>query len=101
MGPRPEDDIYNLDFFYYFGKVVLLRIHWSSVAGKHAADSANLFKGVWAGHRFDITTLARHEAETEEEQWKDVSEEVATEIATMWERKLACLGEQWTPRRSG
>ena len=74
MGPRPEDDIYNLDFFYYFGKVVLLRIHWSSFTGEQAGHPSNLSKGVWAGHRFDITTLARHEAETECEQWKDVSE---------------------------
>ena len=92
------NDVYHLDIFYYFGKVVLLRIHWSSFTGEQAGHPSNLSKGVWAGHRFDITTLARHEAETEGEQWKDVSEEVATECASTWGRKAAWLRKQSDPQ---
>jgi hypothetical protein len=44
-----------------------------------------IHRGIWAGHYFDITTLARHEQDTKEKEWKDVSEEVAKEIASIWE----------------
>jgi hypothetical protein len=41
-------------------------------------------RGIWAGHRFDITTLAKHESETDSAEWSDVSSEVAKEIADIW-----------------
>jgi hypothetical protein len=48
---------------------------------------------MWAGHCFDITTFARHRDEMEEgTSWKDVSEEVASEIAGIWEREY---GPNW------
>jgi hypothetical protein len=44
-------------------------------------------KGVWAGHRFDITTLARHEHDVKE---RDIDNEVMAEIARIWvQRKMA------------
>ncbi|KAK0709012.1 hypothetical protein B0T26DRAFT_390425, partial [Lasiosphaeria miniovina] len=30
------------------------------------SDTANISRGIWAGHRLDITTLARHRDETNE-----------------------------------
>ncbi|KAF2192917.1 hypothetical protein K469DRAFT_652648 [Zopfia rhizophila CBS 207.26] len=42
----------------------------------------NIHRGVWAGHCFDITTLARH-TENMGDEWKDVSDEIVQEIATI------------------
>ncbi|KAF2191253.1 hypothetical protein K469DRAFT_557500, partial [Zopfia rhizophila CBS 207.26] len=48
-------------------------------------------QGVWAGHCFDITTLTRH-TENMGDEWKDVSEEIVQEIATIWESEC---GSDW------
>ncbi|KAF2095356.1 hypothetical protein NA57DRAFT_79085 [Rhizodiscina lignyota] len=80
-----------------FGEVVLSRICWSSEEqwfsdeydwGRYEGD---IHRGVWAGHAFDITTVSRHMEEAKEE-WTDVSDEVAREIAALWEFSL---GEHW------
>ena len=55
------------------------------------AYNGNIHRGVWAGHCFDITTRARHEQDVKEE-WKDASEEVAREIASIWESEY---GGDW------
>lgn len=68
-----------------FGEVLLTRICWSSAPAVGIEDPTNICRGVWAGHRFDITTLARHQRETgDEDDWADVSDEVAEEVATIW-----------------
>jgi hypothetical protein len=56
------------------------------------SDTANISRGVWAGHRLDITTLARHRDETNEVGWSDASDEVAREIAVIWENEY---GADW------
>lgn len=45
-------------------------------------DTSNISRGVWAGHCFDITTLARHGDEIQGAEWRDVSKEVASEAGT-------------------
>lgn len=55
-------------------------------------DTSNISSGVWAGHCFDITTLARHEDEMQGAEWRDVSEEVASEIAGILEAEY---GRGW------
>ena len=80
----------NIEFLG-FGEVVLSRICWSSDPSVNMAYNGNIHRGVWAGHRFDITTRARHEQDAKEE-WKDVSEEVAREIASIWESEY---GGDW------
>lgn len=75
-----------------FGHAVLLRICWSSrpVPG---VDPENIVRGIWAGHCFDITMLAKHQEKTGAgEGWTDISDEVAKEIATFCETKL---GPAW------
>ncbi|KAJ2996327.1 hypothetical protein NUW58_g999 [Xylaria curta] len=83
--------------FLGFGEVVMSRICWSTSPSVSMTDTTNISRGVWAGHCFDITTLSRHEAETREEEWRDVSDEVVGEIASIWEgefgadwRKIIC-----------
>ena len=77
--------------FLGFGEVVLSRICWSSDESVSMAYDGNIHRGVWAGHCFDITTRARHEQDAKE-GWKDVSEEVAREIASIWESEY---GGDW------
>lgn len=40
----------------------------------------DLKRGDWAGHRFDITTQARHDEETKGEEWNDISEEIRKNV---------------------
>ncbi|UKZ84818.1 uncharacterized protein TrAFT101_000705 [Trichoderma asperellum] len=76
-----------------FGEVLLSRICWSSSPAFGIEDPTNICRGVWAGHRFDITTLARHQEETAgDNDWVDASDEVAQEIATIWQSNL---GADW------
>ncbi|KAH8669322.1 hypothetical protein BGZ61DRAFT_364382 [Ilyonectria robusta] len=56
------------------------------------SGTTNISKGVWAGHCFDITTLARHDDETKWVGWSDVSNEVTSEIAGLWESEY---GTDW------
>lgn len=75
-----------------FGEVLLSRISWTSAA-LNIEDPANIRRGIWAGHCFDITTLTRHERKTNgDAEWTDVSDEVVTEIATIWE---SYFGADW------
>ncbi|KAK3303181.1 uncharacterized protein B0T15DRAFT_266240 [Chaetomium strumarium] len=75
-----------------FGEVVMSRIYWSTSSFTSMSDTVNISRGVWAGHRLDITTLARHRDETNEVGWSDVSDEVAREIAVIWESEY---GADW------
>ncbi|KFY81994.1 hypothetical protein V500_10915 [Pseudogymnoascus sp. VKM F-4518 (FW-2643)] len=69
-----------------FGEVVMSRTCWSSSDCISMSYDGQIHRGVWAGHRFDITTRGRHDESTkdEEAEWKDVSEEVVAEIAAIW-----------------
>ncbi|EQK98523.1 F-box domain containing protein [Ophiocordyceps sinensis CO18] len=84
-----------------FGEVILSRICWSSSPPRDMMDPTNICRGVWAGHCFDITTLARHQDETRGGGgWTDASDEVAKELATIWESNLP-LHEWLSPVRPG
>ncbi|KAI1119336.1 hypothetical protein F5Y14DRAFT_437896 [Nemania sp. NC0429] len=78
--------------FLGFGHVVMSRICWSSSPPYPWRGKPDIMRGVWAGHRFDITTLSKHEAETRGEEWRDVSDTVTKEIASIWE---AAHGPDW------
>lgn len=80
-----------------FGEVVLSRICWSTSSSVGINDTTDISRGVWAGHCFDITTLARHQDDTNDEEWTDVSDEVAKEIASIWETEYGAdlRGELW------
>ncbi|KAH7116373.1 hypothetical protein EDB81DRAFT_952980 [Dactylonectria macrodidyma] len=75
-----------------FGEIVMSRICWSTSSSVSMSDTTNISKGVWAGHCFDITTLARHDDETKGVGWSDVSNEVTSEIASLWESEY---GTDW------
>ncbi|KAI0440648.1 hypothetical protein F4803DRAFT_526831 [Xylaria telfairii] len=78
--------------FLGFGEVLLSRIAWSTYSDVSMSDPTNISRGVWAGHRFDIITRSKHETETGGEGWTDVSDEVKTEIADIWEKNY---GPDW------
>ena len=68
-----------------FGEVVLSRTSWSTDGNCGMENTRDIHRGVWAGHRFDITTLDRHrQGSLGQTEWKDVSEEVANEIDRLW-----------------
>lgn len=78
-----------------FGHVVLSRISWSSTMQTMHWGSMReqVTNGGWVGHRFDITTVARHLKETNDGSgWTDASDEVAKQVANELAR---CLGPQW------
>ncbi len=88
-----------------FGDVVLSRIGWASRENLGLPDSKGdivdmVSRGVWAGHCFDITTLWRHNAAEQGVEWKDVSDEVVTEMDRIWGNEYGpnwrqTLYEQW------
>ncbi|KAF2967267.1 hypothetical protein GQX73_g6324 [Xylaria multiplex] len=68
-----------------FGEVLVIRTCWSGSRTAAPLDSETGSPlGVWAGHRFDITTLAKHASETDSSGWSDVSGEVRREITQLW-----------------
>ncbi|KAI0098950.1 hypothetical protein F4776DRAFT_676583 [Hypoxylon sp. NC0597] len=80
-----------------FGEVVMSRIFWTTSPTVKVGEAENIFRGVWAGHRFDITTASRHEEQTKRETWSDVGVEVAKEIESIWAWKF---GPGWSEMRS-
>ena len=79
-----------------FGEVVLSRICWSTNEESSTQNTHEIHRGVWAGHRFEITTLERHEQDSlGKAEWKDVSEEVANEIDMIWTEEY---GSNWRDR---
>ncbi|KAG6213471.1 hypothetical protein E4U50_001224 [Claviceps purpurea] len=47
---------------------------------------------IWAGHRFDITTMTRHEKLTAGQNWTDVTEELVEEVTAIWSAEM---GPNW------
>lgn len=58
-----------------FAEILISRISWSDEAEK-IGRYENVTHGKWAGHRFDITSLAELEKEADVGSWKDVSNEI-------------------------
>ncbi|KAG6301126.1 hypothetical protein E4U09_005818 [Claviceps aff. purpurea] len=76
-----------------FGSVVLSRISWSSDSNVALNDpTGRIHRGLWAGHRFDITTMTRHEKLTAGQNWTDVTEELVEEVTAIW---AADMGPNW------
>ncbi|OTA60422.1 hypothetical protein K449DRAFT_332524 [Hypoxylon sp. EC38] len=67
-----------------FGEVIMSRTCWTTSPIVRKGKAQNMFRGVWAGHRFDITTVSRHEEQTKGETWSDVGMEVGEEIKSIW-----------------
>ncbi|KFG82974.1 F-box domain containing protein [Metarhizium anisopliae] len=57
-----------------------------------ARSPGRLSSGAQVSPRFDITTLARHNLDTQAAEWKDVSEEVTNLIASIW---ATTFGPEW------
>ncbi|KAG6153407.1 hypothetical protein E4U35_003920 [Claviceps purpurea] len=76
-----------------FGCVVLSRISWSSDSSVALHDpTGRIHRGLWAGHRFDITTMTRHEKLTAGQNWADVTEELVEEVTAIWSAEM---GPNW------
>ena len=76
-----------------FGEVVWSRICWSTETDCSMDYTDNKHRGIWAGHRFDITTLHKHkQGSLEGTEWKDVSEEVVNWVDKIWRKEF---GSNW------
>ncbi|KAG8988825.1 hypothetical protein FRB94_000382 [Tulasnella sp. JGI-2019a] len=64
-----------------FGAFLLSRICWSSDSSVSMAYEGDIHRGIWAGDRFEITTIdALRGGET---NWKDISDEMGKEMAAI------------------
>ncbi|KAG6892498.1 hypothetical protein C0993_003686 [Termitomyces sp. T159_Od127] len=72
-----------------FEHVLYIRTTWSSDSSLSYCYSGPLqiHRGVWAGHRFDVTRIGHvvDEAGVAVDDWKDVTEEVLNEVQEIWE----------------
>jgi len=69
-----------------FGHVICSRISWSSDSSSSMSSyEGDITRGIWAGHRFDISTLESVGIGESGKQWKNVSKKVAKEITEIWE----------------
>jgi hypothetical protein len=69
------------------GHVVISRICWSSDPSITICYDGDIHRGVWAGDRFDITSVAALEEKDENGQqvlWTDVTKEVLEEMRGIW-----------------
>ncbi|MCJ1467391.1 hypothetical protein MMC07_006015 [Pseudocyphellaria aurata] len=73
-----------------FEHIVLSRIFWSPIL-QHANINGRVERrGVWAGHRFEITTLDRHTASMQPDvAWTDISNNAADDWMQHW-RTVFC-----------
>ena len=74
------------------GEVILSRICWSADDNCAMRYDGNIHRGVWAGDRFNITTIDQVEFSEGGVAWTDVSVEVANEITAIW---VSEWGNQW------
>lgn len=77
-----------------FDEAVLSWICWSTNPSYPTRYVEGLRRGNWAEQCFDITILERHREKMRAEEWTDISEEVATEIATIRDSKYGSC-QQW------
>ncbi|KAG8991158.1 hypothetical protein FRB94_012703, partial [Tulasnella sp. JGI-2019a] len=66
-----------------FGTFLLARICWSWDPSVSMKYTGGIHRGIWAGDRFEITTIDAMKGGVT--NWKDVSEEMGKEMATIWE----------------
>jgi len=76
-----------------FSELIGARICWSSDDSISMAYEGELHRGVWAGHRFEITTLDRIQGPQNGKVWKDVSDEVMKELKAIW---VSEYQDDWT-----
>ena len=68
-----------------FEHLVLSRTFWSSSSTNATFNSRSVNRGIWAGHRLEITTLNRHAKSTlSDEAWKDISEDAVEDLIQLW-----------------
>lgn len=69
------------------GNILRCRICWSSTDSRSMAfNSSGIRRGVWAGDRFEVTTMDRFVALIGETQqvWKDATQDGANEVMGLW-----------------
>ncbi|KAA8894301.1 hypothetical protein FN846DRAFT_974739 [Sphaerosporella brunnea] len=73
------------------GHVLLSRICWSSDSST-AMSWDGIHRGIWAGHKFDITAITAIEGD---DSWKDVSVEAYEDIKAIWKSEYGAEWEEY------
>ncbi|KAL1996210.1 hypothetical protein VTN49DRAFT_262 [Thermomyces lanuginosus] len=73
-----------------FYEVILMRICLTTSPNLSIHNKHNIHQGKWAGHSLDIVPI--DDLENEDGSWKDISDEIAREIAEVWEENM---GRNW------
>lgn len=73
-----------------FGEVILARTCWSTNSDVAFDCNVQIHQGAWAGHMLDIVSAETISSDIG--TWKDISGEVAEEIAEIWKSKY---GDDW------
>ncbi|KAG6807875.1 hypothetical protein H0H93_000893 [Arthromyces matolae] len=86
MSSEPQENELRVEDLS-FEHVLYIRTVWSSDPSMAIADGTAVYRGVWAGHRFDVSRIesVQDENGASIDGWKDVSAEVVQEIAAIWE----------------
>lgn len=79
-----------------FGEFLLARICWSSDPSCAMSYKGHIHRGVWAGDRFEITTMDR--MKTGEGEWKDVGDQAGKETADIGDSEH---GQTWRKDKRG
>ncbi|KAJ7092869.1 hypothetical protein B0H15DRAFT_799333 [Mycena belliarum] len=71
---------------FWFGNLVLMHICWSSNPAANRRGDGKIYRGDWAGDRFDIVTEDdfKRECAGSEEEWTDVGDELLQEAEELW-----------------
>ncbi|CAL1697014.1 unnamed protein product [Somion occarium] len=83
------------DMCFSVAQVLACRICWSSEPSFALCYTELNHKGIWAGDRFEITTLDRMEPPKDGKIWKDVSDDAINEAIELWK---ADYGDEWEER---
>ncbi|KAA8911874.1 hypothetical protein FN846DRAFT_934482, partial [Sphaerosporella brunnea] len=73
------------------GHVLVSRICWSSDSNTWMSWDG-IHRGIWAGHKFDITAITAIEGDY---SWKDVSVEAYEDIKTIWKSEYGAKWEEY------
>lgn len=68
-----------------FEHIVLPSTFWSSSSGSATFNGRSVNRGIWAGHRLEITMLYRHtKSMLSDVAWKNISEDAVEDIIQLW-----------------
>ncbi|CAL1697004.1 unnamed protein product [Somion occarium] len=91
-GYKPEDPLQFIHPGFSVGTLLVSRICWSWDSSTSLCYKGAIHHGVWAGNRFEVTTMDRLRPTEGGKEWKDVTDEVVDEAIGIWKEHF---GKKW------